>query len=324
MINELMEVSMPYSISDLKRLNTKELYHKLIEKYGNEDNFTDTIITNVSADNVPYLTFKPFVNNPYIRQAFSTRLGGVSSGMYESMNLTFNPVGQYSADSYENVLANFKLMADTIDIPVENMVYTKQTHTTNIKIVDNYNKGMGIIKERDYDNIDGIITNTNNLCLVSSFADCIPVTLVDAKKGVIAALHSGWKGTVGNISQNGIECMKESFGCNEADIIAFVGPGICKNCYQVSEDVAIEFMKVYSAEETELILTPDDNNKCTGKYHLDLIAANYINLINAGLLPHNIYVADVCTSCNKELLFSHRASGGRRGIMCNFIYMRLI
>jgi len=118
--------------------------------------------------------------------------------------------------------------------------------------------------------------------------------------------------------------MKESFGCNEADIIAFVGPGICKNCYQVSEDVAIEFMKVYSAEETELILTPDDNNKCTGKYHLDLIAANYINLINAGLLPHNIYVADVCTSCNKELLFSHRASGGRRGIMCNFIYMRLI
>ena len=112
--------------------------------------------------------------------------------------------------------------------------------------------------------------------------------------------------------------MKESFGCNEADIIAFVGPGICKNCYQVSEDVAIEFMKVYSAEETELILTPDDNNKCTGKYHLDLIAANYINLINAGLLPHNIYVADVCTSCNKELLFSHRASGGRRGIMCNF------
>ena len=99
---------MPYSISDLKRLNTKELYHKLIEKYGNEDNFTDTIITNVSADNVPYLTFKPFVNNPYIRQAFSTRLGGVSRGMYESMNLTFNPVGQYSADSYENVLANFK------------------------------------------------------------------------------------------------------------------------------------------------------------------------------------------------------------------------
>lgn len=117
---------------------------------------------------MPYLTFKPFVNNPYIRQAFSTRLGGVSRGMYESMNLTFNPVGQYSADSYENVLANFKLMADTIDIPVENMVYTKQTHTTNIKIVDNSNKGMGIIKERDYDNIDGIITNTNNLCLVSS------------------------------------------------------------------------------------------------------------------------------------------------------------
>lgn len=83
---------MPYSIFNLKRLNTKELYHKLIEKYGNEDNFTDTIITNVSADNVPYLTFKPFVNNPYIRQAFSTRLGGVSSGMYESGQHLHHPI----------------------------------------------------------------------------------------------------------------------------------------------------------------------------------------------------------------------------------------
>lgn len=99
--------------------------------------------------------------------------------MFESMNLTFNPVGQYEADSYKNVYKNFERMASVLYIPVERMVYTKQTHTTNIKIVDDSHAGMGITRERDYDNIDGLVTNTRNLCLVSSYADCIPVTLVD-------------------------------------------------------------------------------------------------------------------------------------------------
>ena len=187
-------------INTLCRVNSSLLYSGLIEQFGHPNNFKNTIYTNISEQNTPYITFAPFSNSDVVKQAFSTRLGGVSTGMFESMNLTFNPVGQYEADSYKNVYKNFERMASVLYIPVERMVYTKQTHTTNIKIVDDSHAGMGITRERDYDNIDGLVTNTRNLCLVSSYADCIPVTLVDEKQHVIAAMHAGWKGTVGNKS----------------------------------------------------------------------------------------------------------------------------
>ena len=275
------------NIKELKRVNSPVLYQSLIEQFGHEDNYKNTIITHKSEKNIPYITFKPFTDNTVVRQAFSTRLGGVSSGMYESMNLTFNPVGQYPADDYDNVYKNFERMTSVLDIPLERMVYTKQTHTTNIKIVDESNAGMGIVRERDYDNIDGLVTNTRNLCLVSSYADCIPVTLVDMKRHVIAAMHAGWRGTVGNIVRNGYNAMVSSFSSEPSDITAFIGPGICSDCYEVSEDVADEFKNSYDSEYVRLILNPGNAD---GKYQLNLIAANYINVINCGIPAANIYV----------------------------------
>ena len=152
-------------INTIKRVDSFSLYGKLIEQFGHEDNYKNTILTHVSEDNVSYMTFSPFTESDIVKQVFSTRLGGVSKGMYESMNLTFNPVGEYEADSYDNVYKNFERMAAVLDIPLERMVYTKQTHTTNIKVVDDSNAGMGIVKERDYDNIDGLVTNMA-ICLM--------------------------------------------------------------------------------------------------------------------------------------------------------------
>lgn len=306
-------------INTLCRVNSSLLYSGLIEQFGHPNNFKNTIYTNISEQNIPYITFAPFSNSNVVKQAFSTRLGGVSTGMFESMNLTFNPVGQYEADSYKNVYKNFERMASVLYIPVERMVYTKQTHTTNIKIVDDSHAGMGITRERDYDNIDGLVTNTRNLCLVSSYADCIPVTLVDEKQHVIAAMHAGWKGTVGNIAANGFNAMKNAFGCVNENIKAFIGPGICMDCYEVSSDVADMFKAAYTKQEVNLLL---NNGKTEGKYQLNLLSANYINLINCGIKASDIYVSDVCTCCNSNILFSHRASKGKRGIMCNFIYLR--
>ena len=306
------------NINTIRRVNTLSLYGELIEQFGHPDNYKNTIITNVSDNDIPYITYKPFSNSNIVKQVFSTRLGGVSNGMFESMNLTFNPVGQYDADSHDNVY-HFKRMASVLDIPVERMVYTRQTHTTNIKIVDDSNAGMGIVRERDYDNIDGLVTKTRKLCLVSSYADCIPVTLVDENKHVISAMHAGWKGTVGNIAANGYKAMHDSFGCDAADITAFIGPGICMDCYEVSADVADRFNNAYTKDELKIILKV---GKASGKYQLNLSAANYINLINCGIKASNIYVSDVCTCCNSDILFSHRASHGRRGIMCNFIYLK--
>ena len=279
----------------------------------NNNNCVDTIFLD-NNNNVPMFHFRELEKYDFLSQSFSTRLGGVSSGIYESMNLSFN-----LSDSHDNVLNNFKIIADSIGIPVENMVYSKQTHTTNVLKIDDHHKGMGIIKDRDYDIIDGLITNVPGICLVTSFADCIPVVIIDPVEKVIASLHSGWRGTVGNISKNAIDIMQEDYGCKPEHLIGFIGPGICSGCYEISSDVADEFTSAYSDSQIPMILKP---GRSSDKFYLDLLMANRINLINCGIESSNIYTADVCTCCNPMLLSSHRATGGKRGLMCNFIYIK--
>ncbi len=279
----------------------------------NNPNLSNTL-TLENHNGVPMLHFRKLKDFPWLYQGFSTRIGGVSSGIYESMNLSFNLL-----DSKEKVLNNFKIVSDTIGIPVDNIVYSKQTHTTNILQIDNSHKGMGIVRDRNFDNIDGLITNLPEICLVTSFADCIPVIIADPVNRVIASLHSGWRGTVGNIARNAVDIMKKNYGCHASDLYGFIGPGICPDCYEVSSDVAGEFAGVYSDDEMALIL---QNGRTEGKFQLNLLMANRINLINAGLADNNIFTADICTCCNPKLLFSHRASEGKRGLMCNFIYLK--
>lgn len=300
------------------RKDNERLFYNIFKTYGmadiKESNYIDTI--HLYNEPVPHIKFAPFEKSSFVSQCFSTRLGGVSSGMFKSMNLTFNKVGSYEADLRDNVMENFRRMGKVINTPVEDMVYSKQTHTNNVLYVDDSNRGMGIVKDRNYDNIDGLVTGTKELTLVTSFADCIPVVMADEKSRCIASVHAGWRGTVSNIVKNAINMMTDKFGSNPCDIIAFIGPGICGGCYEVSQDTINEFRKNYSQSECELIIQPENK---PGKYLLNLSGADYINLINAGVRPENIYLSDVCTSDNSDILFSHRASSGKRGIMCNFI-----
>ena len=278
------------NLGRIVRKDNERLFYNIFKTYGmadiKESNYIDTI--HLYNEPVPHIKFAPFEKSSFVSQCFSTRLGGVSSGMFKSMNLTFNKVGSYEADLRDNVMENFRRMGKVINTPVEDMVYSKQTHTNNVLYVDDSNRGMGIVKDRNYDNIDGLVTGTKELTLVTSFADCIPVVMADENK----------------------------FGSNPCDIIAFIGPGICVDCYEVSQDTINEFRKNYSQSECELIIQPENK---PGKYLLNLPGADYINLINAGVRPENIYLSDVCTSENSDILFSHRASSGKRGIMCNFI-----
>ena len=112
--------------------------------------------------------------------------------------------------------------------------------------------------------------------------------------------------------------MKESYGSNPEDIIAFIGPSICRDCYEVGEDVAEEFAKAYGDSVFDDILYIKDN----GKFKLDLWAANYHNLLNSGIIQKNIGITDICTCCNKDILFSHRATKGERGGMCAFLEIK--
>lgn len=273
-------------------------------------NFSGT--TTFHAGCVPYISFKNLDNIPWILNAFSTRLGGVSSGMWASMNLNFS-----RGDDRENVLNNFRLFGKTIGAEPSDMVFARQTHTTNVLRVNESNKGMGIIRERNFDNIDGLVTDCPGVVLVTAYADCVPLYFVDTVKRAIGLSHSGWRGTVNDMAGATVKKMQEEFGTNPEDLVTFIGPSICINCYEVGQDVADEFSKAYGESVFDGILSLKDERNM--KFCLNLHEANRRNLLNAGVRPDNIMATDLCTCCNPELLYSHRASRGLRGGLCGFL-----
>lgn len=282
-------------------------------KYINEHNQRTTEFIDSLNGSVPFIRFKCFENIDFINHGFSTRLGGTSKGIYSSMNLSFG-----RGDDNACVEENFRLIASVIGTSPENMVNAMQTHTANVLKVGKDKCGMGVTRKRDFSDIDGLVTNEPGVCLVTSYADCIPLFFVDPVKKCIGLSHSGWRGTVSKIGINTVKMMKDEFGSDPADIIAFIGPGICKDCYEISSDVADEFKAAYTKEQSDILLTQKNDEK----YQLDLHQANVYNLLNAGLNPEHIHVTDICTCCNPEILFSHRASQGQRGGMCGFLEIK--
>ena len=198
------------------------------------------MISHEGKDGLTYLTFPVLDGAENVRHLFSTRKGGVSRGIYESMNLSF-----HRGDDAENVLENFRRIAALFDSTPDKIVCAKQTHTTNIRRVTKVDAGKGVTKEPDYEEIDGLITNEPGLILCTSFADCVPLYFVDPKKQAIGLAHSGWRGTVNRMGARMIEEMKRQFGSNLGDLLVAVGPSICVDCYEVGEDVAGEFQKAF-------------------------------------------------------------------------------
>lgn len=265
--------------------------------------------------NVGFLEYKALNEYPWLMNAFSTRQGGISTGQYAEMNLSFT-VG----DDPENVRENYRIFGEVIGVGREDMVFAAQTHTNNVLRVDGSHKGMGILRERDFDDIDGLVTNEPGLCLVGSFADCVPLYFVDPVNKCIGLSHSGWKGTVSKIGEKTIDLMNREFGTNASDLICCIGPCISSECYEVSSDVAEEFRKAFTLSQFEEICKPVEGKD--DKYLLDLPMANYHIFKDCGVNRENIVLPDLCTSCNKDILHSHRASGGKRGGMCAFLMIK--
>lgn len=275
---------------------------------------------NVSVDfnqKVPYISFLPLEQIPFIRHGFSTKLGGVSRGMFSSMNLGYQS-GPYRDDP-ELVKKNYELMADRIGIDPSTIVMSKQVHKTNIRFVTEEDCGKGLYRERDYDEIDGLITNIPNITLVTHYADCVPLFFVDTKQKAIGLTHSGWRGTVAKIGKTTIKEMQKAFLSNPKDIIAVIGPSICGDCYEVGEEVALEFEKEFQEIDCSTIITSKEH----GKYHCDLWQANKAVLLEAGLAPEHIHISGVCTSCNSDILFSHRKTNGQRGVLAAFLTLTI-
>ena len=257
-----------------------------------------------------FLTFPLLEETGIVKHLFSTRLGGVSQGDCASMNFSMD-----RGDSRENVLTNFGRIAQVLGCGIDDMTASHQTHTTNIRRMTEADRGKGILRKRDYQDVDGMVTDVPGLVLVTFYADCVPLYFVDPVHRAIGLAHSGWRGTAGRMGERMVEAMGRQFGSRPEDIRAAIGPSICRDCYEVSEDVAAQFTEMLGGD----VAVPGEK---AGKYQLDLWLANELILRQAGILPEHLVVTDICTCHNSGYLFSHRASGGRRGSLGAFLMLK--
>lgn len=262
---------------------------------------------------VAYLTYPVFEQLPDIVHCFSTRIGGVSKGIFSTMNFSFG-----RGDDDNAIRENYRRMGDAVGFSIEDIVASNQTHTTNVRLIREEDRGNGVVCPNAFRDVDGMITNIPGLVLATFYADCVPLYFVDPVHKAIGLSHSGWKGTVGKIGKVTIEKMQEEFGSAPDQILTAIGPSICQDCYEVSEDVILEFQNSFSQKHWNRLFYRKEN----GKYQLNLWEANKIIFLEAGIKEEHISMPGICTCCNPEVLFSHRATHGKRGNLAAFLGIR--
>lgn len=238
-----------------------------------------------------YGILKPYSN---IFGFSTTRHGGCGEGAYATFNCT-----HYCEDNPEHVKANLETLSWLLPERPRVIVIPRQTHTTNVQVI----KDVPTLEELQ--DVDAVVTQLKDFCLCVSTADCVPVLLYDKEKEVIAAVHAGWRGTVGRIVEKTIEVMKSHYGSESKDLVACIGPSISLESFEVGDEVYAAF------EEAGF-----DMSRIARRYekwHLDLWEANRMQLLAHGVLPEHIEVAGICTFQHHEDFFSARRLGIKSG-----------
>jgi len=244
------------------------------------------------------------------KHAFTTRYGGVSTGILSSLNL-----GENRGDKEENVRQNYAILCSALDMPQDRMVYSKQVHETDIRI-SSQNDFRDLFSEIPY-TADGLITNEENLPIIIFTADCIPILLYDPVCGVIGAVHAGWRGTADAIAAKAVKKMAETYGSDPANIRAAIGPGIGKCCFETHNDVYDAMYEILGDE----ILPFVSESSSSGKYFIDLKNINKHLMVKSGVCEENISVSEECTMCCHEKYWSHRYTRGNRGSQASVIML---
>lgn len=271
--------------------------------------FQSKTMTLHHADTVPYLTYNSLSEISFINHAFSTRFGGVSQGEFTSMNTAFN-----RGDNPEHVTENYKRFCRSAGFDFDSLVASAQDHHTFVRAVTAADRGVGIYKPRDMESVDALVTNDPAVTLVTYYADCTPLFFVDCKNKAVGLAHAGWRGTVGRIGERVLQKMQACYGTAPKDVRCAVGPAISVCCYEVDEPCASQFLALTDLPTETFVF-----EKGGGKFMLNLLEANRRILMAAGVPEENITLSDLCTNCNSDLLWSHRATKGRRGTMSAFI-----
>lgn len=244
----------------------------------------------------------PNLTVPGLHHGFSTRPGGVSQPPCDSLNL-----GISRGDEAVCVRENYERFCAALGVSTAQVVFSQQTHTTNVRRVTAEDAGKGLLRKRDYTDIDALITNEPDLLLTVFSADCGIILLYDPVQRAIGALHAGWRGCAGGIAEKTVQEMARCFGTNSADLQAAIGPCIGQCCFETDADVPDAMRKALGTDAEPYLEWRDP------KWHVDLAGLNRQWLLRAGVLPQNICTTDLCTACRPDLFWSHRKMGTARG-----------
>ncbi len=252
---------------------------------------------NIWSGSFPLLTEAGFIN------ACSCRLHGESALVDGTLNLALH-VG----DDVNVVLRNRERFAQVLGVDAKRFTTCAQVHGSEVVVVDEHLVGAGALAlSTTIAGTDALVTNVPDVPLLLFYADCVPVLLADTKSGAVGLAHAGWRGTVAQIARKTVQAMMDNFGTQPQDIVAAIAPSIGQCCYEVDDFVRDK------ARGYEEFFKPVTGK--AGKYMLDLWGYNKRELLEAGVLPHNIAVAEVCTAHNHELFCSYRAEAGKTGRM---------
>lgn len=248
------------------------------------------------------LQISPALERAGIPHGFTTRLGGVSEGIFSSLNL-----GANRGDEPEKVRENYRRVCAALEVDKGRLVFSSQVHGDVVRSVTLADAGKGLDRRVDYD-ADGLVTDTPGLTLVVFGADCLTILLCDPVRRVIAAVHAGWRGTALGIAARAVETMARDYGCRRENILSAIGPGISKCCFETGEEVPQAMTEALGEKALPYITRLNG-----GKYKVDLKGLNALWLSRSGVLTTKIDISPDCTLCRPDKYWSHRYTKGERG-----------
>lgn len=256
---------------------------------------------------LPHLTSPQLTPVPRLSHAFFTRMGGLSDGVFESLNFRFT-----GGDDRETVIQNYDRAARLLGGSQQEVVRTNQKHTDRIEVIRTAPEGF--TSACDGEAVDALLTNLPGVTLTGFYADCQLLLFCDPKKHAIAVCHAGWRGVANEIVRKTIERMEQEFETRPRDLLVAVGPSICRACFETDDDVYEALTAVYGDRIMDNVYREGD------KWHIDLKSITYNALVSAGVTPYNIDISAICTCCGEpELWWSHRRCGEARGVHAGMI-----
>jgi len=273
---------------------------------------------------VKWLTFPALEAYPELVHGFTTRHGGVSRGEKASLNF-----GKGPDETWENILENYRILSEALSeeagapglVDREHMVRTDQTHSANIRTVTEADLGKGILRDRDYTDIDGLITNRRGITLITSHGDCNALYFYDPVGKAIGLAHSGWRGTLAEIGAEMVRHMSAEFGTQPENLIVGIGPALCQDCFEVEADVAELF---YAKDAGWRKYAYRRKQGEAEKHYINLKAIVRETVQRAGVQAENMHDMSLCTRCGlgEDLFFSYRRQKGRNGNMAAVLMLR--